>query len=271
MANCHWRHKNVTDEELARHPVPSVLVGIITPAKKFARRELLRAVYRVTAHPNVTVRFVVGLPENEDDAIRVALEQKAYGDMIQLDMKENMDDGKTFRYFEYLSKHEPYDYVMKADDDAFVHSHNLVRALRPLPRQRLYYGLLCGPPTVLQWMSGMGYVMSWDSVLWLVNFNPPDKTGIEDIKISNWLGQGPQREHTVSEQCLYYQQPNSPVPGRTHGYIDETIVVHGMKNDVDWKEALRFFFGALPKGGKKGPSLPDRSWSDHAGVVTGMY
>ncbi|RKP10379.1 hypothetical protein THASP1DRAFT_12887 [Thamnocephalis sphaerospora] len=240
---------------------PSVLMGIITPVGKLERRALLRSVYRASSHPNVTVRFVIGRPKNEDEAILVALEKAAYNDIMELAIDENMDEGKTYHYFQHVARNEPrYDYVMKTDDDVFVNVTNLERSLRPLPREFLYYGYRAGPEEWLGWMSGMGYVLSWDSVAWLVDYQPKTIVGHEDLLMGVWLDEGGRRKNLVRDECLFYQQPNRKGESKMHGYIDETIVVHGIKDDLDWKEALRFFFGSLPAGGKQGPSVPQRSW-----------
>jgi len=64
----------------------------------------------------------------------------------------------------------PYHYVMKADDDIYFRLDNLVESLKPLPRKDLYYGYVISCPNMdpfLHYMSGMGYMITWDIIEWI--------------------------------------------------------------------------------------------------------
>jgi hypothetical protein len=64
-----------------------------------------------------------------------------------VDMQENMNDGKSYEYLYMMGKmypsslsreERPFDYLMKVDDDAFVHIPNLLERLRPMRRKDLW-------------------------------------------------------------------------------------------------------------------------------------
>jgi hypothetical protein len=106
----------------------------------------------------------------------VALEARAYGDVLVLDCAENAEEGKTYTYFASLpamlgsgGAGRPYDYVMKVDDDTFLRLDALVDTLRSAPREDMYCGV--GLPfhdrEFPPFMLGMGYLLSWDLVEWI--------------------------------------------------------------------------------------------------------
>ncbi|KAE9462439.1 hypothetical protein C3L33_05644, partial [Rhododendron williamsianum] len=98
-----------------------------------------------------------------------------YNDIMILNCKENMNKGKTYTYFSSLPEmlneenkpYPPYHYVLKSDDDTYFRLENLVESLRVLPREDLYYGYVIPCPSMdpfNQYMSGMGFLVSWDIV-----------------------------------------------------------------------------------------------------------
>ncbi|KAF4355251.1 hypothetical protein G4B88_028287 [Cannabis sativa] len=101
-----------------------------------------------------------------------------------------MDSGKTYTYFSSLPNILPtkYDYVMKADDDVYIRLNPLAKSVEPLPRVDLYYGFVipCNSQNPYsEYMSGMGYLISWDLVEWISTSNILKL----DLRIS-WLGNG---------------------------------------------------------------------------------
>ena len=99
----------------------------------------------------VHIGFVIGRPSLEPNPvdILVQLEQKTYGDILTLDIIENMNEGKSYEYFAALgtlypgnlrTTERPYDYAMKLDDDSFLNIPNLLDKLRPLvPRENTWF------------------------------------------------------------------------------------------------------------------------------------
>lgn len=174
----------------------AVLVGVFTMDKDMERRELIRATYNIhresrkVGTEGVKVLFVMGQPvpeladkvalESERESTLLPLLRLVYGDLLILDIKENMNDGKTHAYFAWAAQHaqvpschyahvshnlhtlesseevmerrrtsircegtrQP-DYVIKADDDSFIVLSELERRLRIIPREKAYWG--CKP------------------------------------------------------------------------------------------------------------------------------
>ncbi|KAL2613249.1 hypothetical protein R1flu_024941 [Riccia fluitans] len=241
-------------------PLFSILIGIMTTAKKTERRHLLRIAYRAqtTQLADVEVKFVIGKMQDEADKILVGMENLVYGDIIELDCQENMNHGKTFTFFSSVSemaepnssgmgKGRSYNYVMKTDDDSYVRVDNLARHLSPLARTDLYYGyvLPCENQDPYQWyMAGMGYVISWDLVEWirespLVRNNTD---GTEDKLVGQWLNEGGKAKNRVNDKPLFYDHP--AFGGKcSHELVSETILIHQVKTLDRWAHVLTFFEG----------------------------
>lgn len=76
-------------------------------------------------------------------------EQETHGDILMIDMEENMNEGKSFEYFASLANmypsnvsqsERPWDYAMKLDDDSFLNIPNLLEKLRPMiPREQTWF------------------------------------------------------------------------------------------------------------------------------------
>ena len=155
---------STTSSESSRN----ILISKVTSWYNFDRRLILREIYQRFADSldpmdKVDIRFILGRPSlTGSPADRILeMEQETYGDILMLDVLENMNDGKSYEYFatlgrmypETLSERErPYDYAMKLDDDSFLHISNLLKKLRPLtPRQNTW--LVCHrAPVVLRRM-----------------------------------------------------------------------------------------------------------------------
>ncbi|KAF9597653.1 hypothetical protein IFM89_020413 [Coptis chinensis] len=177
----------------------SILIGILTRPDSYDRRHFLRLVYGIQSSPiaKTDIRFVFCNLTKEDQKMFIALEILRFNDIIILNCTENMNSGKTYTYFSSLPRillHR-YDYVMKADDDVFLRLEPLAMSLMPLPRTDLYYGFVI-PCTsqnpFVEYMSGMGFVLSWDLVVWIgdscipVNYT----NGPEDKLVGKWLTMG---------------------------------------------------------------------------------
>jgi Galactosyltransferase len=127
-------------------------MGKITAFSKFEARSILREAYthfRIRGNDVVTVQFVVGLPHADARGMMDLLkwEQGRFGDMLILNIPENLDQGKVPYYFSSLAQmfpsddpvQRPYDYAMKVDDDSFINIPSLLERLRPLtPREHTY-------------------------------------------------------------------------------------------------------------------------------------
>ena len=147
----------------------NVFVGVFSVDAAYERRHLIRSTYVRHSKPidprtgkpanNIQFKFILGRPR-QHHARRVALEMETYNDVVVLDLKENMNKGKTHAFFQWANEnatipvfyHSPSrqqeigvafkkaDYVVKADDDAFLVLSELERHLRVSPREQTYWG-----------------------------------------------------------------------------------------------------------------------------------
>ncbi|KAG9143335.1 hypothetical protein Leryth_018612 [Lithospermum erythrorhizon] len=154
-----------------------ILVGILTLPDQYQKRHFLRLIYG-TQSPSgakVDVKFVFCNRTKEDQR---TLTYTYFSSLPEL--------------FNSSSNHQPYDYVMKADDDIYIRLDNLVESLRPLPKEDLYYGFVIPCNSMdpfVHYMSGMAYLVSWDIVEWIRRSDIPrnHRQGPEDKVMGEWL------------------------------------------------------------------------------------
>lgn len=251
FSNC--RHNKTSDAVLADSAPPDfrLLIGILTIPDNYQRRNLLRMVYdlqRPFSHAHVDVRFVFCNLTSDQQREFVGMEILAYGDIIILNCKENMNEGKTYTYFSSLpqmfdseGEDKPYDYVMKTDDDTYLRFDNFLDSLRGKPKEDMYWG--SGMPMLDQerppFMVGPGYVLSWDLVEWIAaaNITRNEQVGPEDIFTGMWLdkaGKGTNR-YNVGPR-IYNFHGTEP-----KDFLPDTIAVHFLKNDFMWAATLTHF------------------------------
>lgn len=232
-----------------------ILIGILTLPDQYQRRHFLRLIYG-TQSPvgaQVDVKFVFCNLTKEDQKILVALEIMRYDDIIILNCKENMNKGKTYTYFSSLPEifndtnktYTPYHYVMKADDDTYFRLNNLVESLKPLPREDLYYGYVIPCPSMdpfVHYMSGMGYMVSWDIVEWIRDSEVPKNhmEGPEDKVFGDWIREGHKAKNRYNAKWSMYNFPEPPT-GCTHELWPDTIAVHLLKTQEKWIQTLKYF------------------------------
>ncbi|KAJ3695369.1 hypothetical protein LUZ60_000746 [Juncus effusus] len=234
---------------LESKPEFKLLFGILTLPEKYERRQIIRMAYALqkpTLHAQVDIRFVFcNLTTNEQKAF-ISLEILTYHDIIILNCTENMDNGKTYTYFSSIpnmfpGEEQPYDYVMKADDDAYFRLNYLVDTLRDKPRNDTYWGK--GYPPLDQdnppYFVGMGYALSWDLVEWIAasDFARHNTDGLEDINLAMWLNVGGKGKNRYNMRERMYD---------FHGvepkdFPQDTIAVHHLKNDFMWMVTLNRF------------------------------
>ncbi|URD94066.1 Galactosyltransferase [Musa troglodytarum] len=243
-------------EPVAPKPDFRLLMGILSLPDSYERRHLMRNVYAL--QPNITnaqidVRFVFCNLTKEEQRVLVAMEIVLYDDIIILDCGENMDRGKTYAYFSSLPKmlegsnggDRPYDYVMKVDDDTYFRLHNLAESLRKMPREDVYYGLInpCWiPQHKTNYMTGMGYLLSWDLVEWIATSELPRKNqvGPEDFQTGLWMREGGRGKKFNMEPAMY-DYMEEPRTCHRHEFIPDTIAVHKLKSHLRWARTLNYF------------------------------
>ncbi|RDX79838.1 hypothetical protein CR513_39676, partial [Mucuna pruriens] len=233
-----------------------ILIGIPTLPDQHLRRHLLRLVYGTQPPPpgaKIDVKFVFCNLTKEDQKLLVALEIMRYDDIIILNCEENMNNGKTLTYFSSLPEllndavapYPPYHYVMKADDDTYLRLNSLVESLKPLPREDLYYGYVIPCQSMdpfLRYMSGMGYLVSWDIVEWIRGSDIPRKRfqGPEDKVFGEWMREGGKGKNRYNAKWSMYNFPEPPT-ACTHDLWPDTIAVHLLKNQDKWIRTLTYF------------------------------
>lgn len=245
-SNHNIKFNKTSDREDARF---HLLIGILTRADGYDRRHFLRLIYGIQSSPlaEVDVKFVLCNLSKPEQRTLMALEILRFDDIIILNCTENMNLGKTYTYFSSLPRILTwrYDYVMKADDDIFLRIVPLAASLQPLPRQDLYYGFVIPCRSMdphMEYMSGMGFVLSWDIVEWIGRSEIPrnDQHGPEDKLVGRWLNLGGKARHRYTEKPGMYDYPGTN--GKcSHKLIPKTVAVHRLKRWDQWFSVLEFF------------------------------
>ncbi|EAY87784.1 hypothetical protein OsI_09202 [Oryza sativa Indica Group] len=189
-------------------------------------------------------------------AVLVALEIITHGDILVLNCTENMNDGKTYDYFSALPRLFPagaeprYDFAGKIDDDTYYRLGALADTLRRKPRRDMYHGFLnpCHIDPAWQYMSGMGYIVSWDVAEWIAA--SPElrgrEIGYEDDVFGRWLRGAGKGKNRFGEEPRMYDYLDREMYGADvncfrHELIADTVAVHKLKDRLKWARTLRFF------------------------------
>lgn len=229
-----------------QHKQFSLLIGILTRPDIYDRRHFLRLIYGIQSSPlaHIDVKFVFCNLTKPEQRVLIALEILRFNDIIILNCTENMKNGKTYTYFSslprILSRH--YDYIMRADDDVVIRLAPLALSLEPLPRLDLYYGFVIPCTSMnpdVDYMSGMGFLLSWDIVEWIGNSNIPENNmnGPEDKLVGKWLKMGNKAKNRFSNKPAMYDYLGTN--GRcSHELIPETVAVHRLKRWDHYKKRV---------------------------------
>ncbi|WOL19727.1 beta-1,3-galactosyltransferase pvg3-like [Canna indica] len=230
-----------------------LLLGVLTRPDLYERRHLLRLVYSLQQTPDLTaqvdVRFVFCGLTKEENRVLVALEIMRYDDIIILNCTENMNEGKTYTYFSSLPRlfdDSPYDFVVKADDDIYFRLPKLIESLNRMPREDLYYGFVIPCDSMdpfYKYMSGMGYLLSWDLVEWVATseFAKNNTVGAEDMMTGMWLTAGKKGKNRYNTKYAMYDYPIPvPIDACSHEFVPDTIAVHRLKDNLKWARTLKY-------------------------------
>ncbi|GAA6004897.1 uncharacterized protein JCM10292_002550 [Rhodotorula paludigena] len=222
----------------------NVFVGVFSVDAAEQRRNAIRLSYGKHSKPidprtgkpahNVQLKFILGRPRKKW-AKRIALEMEMFNDLVVLDVEENMNKGKTFKYFSWASENatvpvyyspageagmvngvrqvavgfQKADYVVKADDDSFIVLSELERHLRITPRENTYWGYLIRN----RFMAGEVYALSADLVQHVASYPRPKSAtiGKEDQRLAWWMRKHPKASqiHWITERCQIYDHPKA--------------------------------------------------------------
>nr|CAB3447902.1 unnamed protein product [Digitaria exilis] len=232
-----------------------LLMGIVTIPSAYERRALLRLAYSLQPRPVravVDVRFVLCTIDKEEDRILVSLEIIAHGDILVVNCTENMNDGKTYAYFSAVPRMfaaAPYDYVGKTDDDTYYRVAALADSLRGKSRRDAYHGFStpCHTDPERQYMSGMGYVVSWDVVEWIAATPElaDDHHEWEDEDFGGWMRKGGKKMNVYNEEPRMYdywdREMDTGMNCFRHEHRADTVAVHKLKDRLKWARTLHFF------------------------------
>lgn len=207
-----------------------VFLGIFSTKNKFMRREMIRETYLQHKPDSMHYKFIVVASDNELEE-----EMKTYNDILIIKMeKENMNSGKTYEFFKSIAEMKQYndlDFVLKADDDAYLHLDRIQFDLAHTGRSMSYWGYLVGNT----FMAGQCYGLSMDLVKWVANstLSKKYKAGHEDSQVQKWF-----QWSNINDQ-IKYEVRNC----RIHDHIDagsvysrdidinSSMVVHYLKKD----------------------------------------
>jgi hypothetical protein len=87
-------------------------------------------IQQLQAQTGVVVRFVMGFSLNEEENLQLAEEEKTFGKMIRLDVREKYHNLvlKTRRYLQKMLELYDFDFAVKVDDDVYHNPHRLYHA-----------------------------------------------------------------------------------------------------------------------------------------------
>ncbi|GES97059.1 hydroxyproline O-galactosyltransferase GALT3-like [Rhizophagus clarus] len=159
---------------------------------------------------------------------------------------ENMNHGKAYYYWKWVAEYTEYadmqyDYIVKTDDDAFIHLQNLALNLRPLPRKHLYYGF----ENHDLFMYGELEILSIDQarMVGASSFNQTEWDGHEDRYLGYWLiNHVNSTLMRISEDCLIFNDPRIRRRFSWRPWASpNSIVIHRLKEIPAWKSVIDLY------------------------------
>jgi len=227
-----------------------LLIGVFSTAENWERRDLIRVLGQQglgqDVQEQVQFRFILGRSADERWEQRLQREKEVYGDIVELECEENMEEGKTYEFLKWVGSREEGErprFAMKSDDDTFLVLPNLLQVISSLDcGQNIYLGTSWGACIDLCYpfyMRGMAYGLSWPLIRWLTLANLPyaDYRQTEDARTGSWFLSLPLGEELyivdLGRRLGDWDGLSIPVNGGT-------VALHGMKSHELWAEvALR--------------------------------
>ncbi|EJU02949.1 hypothetical protein DACRYDRAFT_115252 [Dacryopinax primogenitus] len=218
---------------------PMLFVGVFTIAAEHKQRAVIRALQTLQSPPSeqVVMKFILGRSPDASLQSMAETEAEMYGDIVFLDIQENMNEGKTYVYWKWVSKlpvgQQPR-FALKADSDTFLILPNVLHSLAPVPCSLpVYWGTSwgsCIETCYPLYCRGLSYGMSWPLISWLGQADLPQwaTEGMEDARTGAWFGNLPQGEESLMLVDLYTHAGDWD--GTTITYDTDIVALHAMKN-----------------------------------------
>lgn len=199
-------------EAVVAPPNPNRLIlGIFSERRMSSERKIIRETWMtlngvcrnsIVLAPtcNIRVYFVVG---NASSDPSIDEENKTYGDIVVLSMDSDIDEQKTYLWFQHLHLHHHSHenlFFGKANMDTFVDANKLSTELRSMTQRQLYAGRMvsfhmcggqekCSRPKL--YMHGCFYIISRDLLDKIMDggneFINQNKNGADGLVIGRWL------------------------------------------------------------------------------------
>ncbi len=257
LCKSYHEERGIPFEQLWHWSPVRILVGIWSVADKYELRHVIRKLYlrqqQSLIGDNVDFKFIIGTPPpykwySDKLMSQLILENDTYGDIIILDVIENMNDGKAYYFWKWVGDHFSslqYDYVVKTDDDVFIHFQNLALNLRPLSRNYLYYGYNSNNEFIV----GILVVLSIDQVHMIASFpfHRDEWSGPEDIMLGSWLrNRLNEKLNLIGEFCLIFNDPRiltTYLPFLWQPWASpQSVAIHWIKSTHAWNAIMDLYF-----------------------------
>ncbi|KAL6763461.1 galactosyltransferase-domain-containing protein [Haematococcus lacustris] len=155
----------------------SAVVGVFSSgrgAKFRQRRELIRATWASSKWLRGTrleVVFVVERPADPELLQALRQEQARQADLVLVDPQHTTAGAqalKTWSFLLWAAQRKPNaSFVVKMDEDVWLHPHRFQRLLSSLKPQRSYWGIMQHAADQTAYMAKQAWVLSTDLVLWV--------------------------------------------------------------------------------------------------------
>ena len=236
-----------------------ILVAFFGTAMEYERRSIIRSVIANRYDPaQIDVVFAVGQSESAIENALVELEKRVYGDLFEVSMKENMDDGKTLRFIKDVYERQmngeipQYRFVMKTDMDSFVHLENLIDRTLQFPDEFLYAGRIQPGKTKeglsFLYMIGLGYILSADLIdaIATSDYAEQNMVGPEDWMVGLWIRHIAETlnidVHFVGDNQAFADHPKGRKNFYNQPFYPDAVVVHDLKKTIFYMHTVRYYY-----------------------------
>mmetsp|Transcript_12216 Transcript_12216/g.18741 ORF Transcript_12216/g.18741 Transcript_12216/m.18741 type:complete len:352 (-) Transcript_12216:42-1097(-) len=168
-------------------------------------------------------------PPKDPSLVVLAKNLETELDITYLNIRENMNEGKTISWFDYASSETTFDYIGKSDTDSFINIDNLLSIVdERLPPGNEHINLYGGKQQILESslgdassMQGGFYFLSKDLAKCISREEVRSKENIVNVHLGEDIVTG----HLV-DQC--------PEPVKRLRCVDDALWRHGLKTEDSW-------------------------------------